>query len=407
MIRPKRLSPTNHFTTPHKKANPPTTGEMVAETIVVPSRVGSMNADHTRRLSLLNHRSSTASILAQNVADARRRIASLSNREAALYAEAEEERLLSSPRHAEAAEAALRLAVARNSLARPNAAMLAAAAPSLGTAPRGGSLDLARAIAAASSPLSAARPADNISSTAELLLLRSLAPSASAQSAAAAVAAGPALRAQKEMLLRQLDLLDRAEAQATHDAILRARLGAALTSRGATAQLPNVAAAASTTSTPRSSTTTPSSPAASLKPPAAVPSSAAPRRETSTAAEVEQILASSAMRNNAAKQVLLEDHELREGTDVLCGRGGKSNHWQGNKRYRQVISDMRRKYRGIHTKTDKTSLSRAIVDYVNNYGGRFLKKDQASGKYFEMSKAEARKKTAQALRETKALKWTM
>jgi hypothetical protein len=45
------------------------------------------------------------------------------------------------------------------------------------------------------------------------------------------------------------------------------------------------------------------------------------------------------------------------------------------------------------------------MEYVGNYGGRFLKKDKA-GHYFVMSKAESRRKTSQTLRETKQLKWT-
>lgn len=106
-----------------------------------------------------------------------------------------------------------------------------------------------------------------------------------------------------------------------------------------------------------------------------------------------------------AKSVI-EDEAIIE-NDVLSGRGGKSNHHSGNKRYRQVVAEMKQKYRGTSTKTDKTALSRAIVDYVNGYGGRFLKKDSKLGKYVVMTKAEARKKTSQALRETKVLKWTL
>jgi hypothetical protein len=94
-------------------------------------------------------------------------------------------------------------------------------------------------------------------------------------------------------------------------------------------------------------------------------------------------------------------------SDILCGRGGKSNHHPGNKRYRQVVSEMKTMYRSTEAKTVKTDLSRAIVDHVCSYGGRFVKKDEKTGQYYLLSKAEARKKTSQALRETKALKWTL
>jgi hypothetical protein len=102
-------------------------------------------------------------------------------------------------------------------------------------------------------------------------------------------------------------------------------------------------------------------------------------------------------------RLFVQEADIKE-TDVLCGRGGKSNHHVGNKRYRQVIGEFRLKYQGTYAKTDKTALSRAIVGHVHGYGGRFLKRDR-SGKWILLTKGEARKKTAQALRETKQLKW--
>lgn len=93
-------------------------------------------------------------------------------------------------------------------------------------------------------------------------------------------------------------------------------------------------------------------------------------------------------------------------TDVLCGRGGRSNHHPGNKRYRRVISDMRSMYKNQDAKSDKTGLSRRIVDHVCQYGGRFIKKEATTGRYYVLTRGEARKKTSQALRESKTLKWT-
>ena len=86
---------------------------------------------------------------------------------------------------------------------------------------------------------------------------------------------------------------------------------------------------------------------------------------------------------------------------------GKSNHHPGNKRYRQVVSEMKRTYQSTGAKTAKTDLSRAIVEHVVSYGGRFIKRDEATGQYFLLTKAQARRKTSQALRETKELKWIM
>ena len=91
----------------------------------------------------------------------------------------------------------------------------------------------------------------------------------------------------------------------------------------------------------------------------------------------------------------------------LLNKTGKSNHHAGNKKYRQVVSEMKRTYQSTGAKTAKTDLSRAIVEHVVGYGGRFIKREEANGQYFLLTKAQARRKTSQALRETKELKWTM
>ena len=92
-------------------------------------------------------------------------------------------------------------------------------------------------------------------------------------------------------------------------------------------------------------------------------------------------------------------------TDVLCGRGGKSNHHPGNKQYRQLICQMKAGYRTIGSKSQKTDLSRAIVEHVYELGRRFVKYDQPTGNYVVLTASEARKKTSQALREAKSAKW--
>lgn len=103
------------------------------------------------------------------------------------------------------------------------------------------------------------------------------------------------------------------------------------------------------------------------------------------------------------ERVYIED-EIRF-DDILCGRGGRSNNHPGNKRYRQVVNDFRLLYQKTETKTVKTDLSREIVENCCSYGARFLKIDSVSGRCYVLTKAEARKKTSQALRETKDLKW--
>ena len=61
---------------------------------------------------------------------------------------------------------------------------------------------------------------------------------------------------------------------------------------------------------------------------------------------------------------------------------------------------MKEKYRNTEDKDEKTDLSRSIVDQVCDYGGKFIKKD-STGRYYVLTKAEARIKTSQALRENR------
>jgi len=87
-------------------------------------------------------------------------------------------------------------------------------------------------------------------------------------------------------------------------------------------------------------------------------------------------------------------------SDILCGRGGLSNHHSGNRRYRQVVNEMSITYKNTEQKLKKTNLSGNIVDFVYKYGGRFIKKDTSTGKYYLLTKVEARRKTSQALRQS-------
>lgn len=96
----------------------------------------------------------------------------------------------------------------------------------------------------------------------------------------------------------------------------------------------------------------------------------------------------------------LQDH------DILCGRGGKSNHHPGNQRYRRFILDMKKKYKNVGRKGAKTDLSIAIVNRIYAYGGRFLRYDDNKEKYYNLTQSEARKKTSQALREARNPLWT-
>jgi len=84
--------------------------------------------------------------------------------------------------------------------------------------------------------------------------------------------------------------------------------------------------------------------------------------------------------------------------DVLCGRGGGTNVHPGNRRFRDLINANRRAYLKAR-KNDKPAISRSIVRTIRDMNGRFLKKDEKLGLWFEIGDDGAREKTSQALRQ--------
>lgn len=84
--------------------------------------------------------------------------------------------------------------------------------------------------------------------------------------------------------------------------------------------------------------------------------------------------------------------------DVLSGRGGGTNVHPGNRNFRDLINLHRRAYLKAR-KNDKPAISRAIVKAIRDTNGKFLKKDDKSGLWFEIGDDAAREKTSQALRQ--------
>lgn len=84
--------------------------------------------------------------------------------------------------------------------------------------------------------------------------------------------------------------------------------------------------------------------------------------------------------------------------DVLCGRGGLTNHHPGNIFFRRMVRLRQESYLRA-SKRDKASVARDIVDTIRqlNPPGRFLKK--GADLWVEIGNRKAREKTSQALRE--------
>ena len=94
----------------------------------------------------------------------------------------------------------------------------------------------------------------------------------------------------------------------------------------------------------------------------------------------------------AAIDVVIYEH------DVLCGRGGATNVHAGNIYFRSLINEFRGQYL-LSRKIDKPHISRSIVSKVRARQGRFLKKNEEKGTWYEIGDDLAREKTSQALRQ--------
>lgn len=87
--------------------------------------------------------------------------------------------------------------------------------------------------------------------------------------------------------------------------------------------------------------------------------------------------------------------------DVLCGRGGETNHHPGNIRYRSLVKAYQKLYL-LAKRRDKPKIAQCIVVSVRGVDGRFLKRTKNANKgsaWVDVGNVKAREKTSQALRE--------
>jgi hypothetical protein len=63
--------------------------------------------------------------------------------------------------------------------------------------------------------------------------------------------------------------------------------------------------------------------------------------------------------------------------DVLCGRGGETNHHAGNIQYRQLVKLCQPAYIAAKRR-EKPKIAQSIVKAVRSLGGRFLKKSDCN-----------------------------
>lgn len=110
---------------------------------------------------------------------------------------------------------------------------------------------------------------------------------------------------------------------------------------------------------------------------------------------------SSSTSNDCNNKNLLPEHYVLSEYDVYCGRGSQCFNHEGNRKFRQTIIQYLDRYMIAKSKYDKSSIIDEIVATVrcNNGGGGFVKKDEATGRFYDVGDYMAREKTSQAFRD--------
>ena len=89
-------------------------------------------------------------------------------------------------------------------------------------------------------------------------------------------------------------------------------------------------------------------------------------------------------------------------TDVLCGRGKQAFNNQGNRRFRDLIAASTDKYINASSRLEKSMVVHSIVEQVKKIGGRFLKQDRYTGRWYELDERQAKEKVGHAIRDATA-----
>lgn len=85
--------------------------------------------------------------------------------------------------------------------------------------------------------------------------------------------------------------------------------------------------------------------------------------------------------------------------DVICGGDRSFESHAGNIRFQQILSKMRSSFMNMESKTAKKKLVKDVDEFIQSYGGRFLRVDEATASLRIMTTAEARNKISRSLRE--------
>mmetsp|Transcript_22978 Transcript_22978/g.34851 ORF Transcript_22978/g.34851 Transcript_22978/m.34851 type:complete len:547 (+) Transcript_22978:101-1741(+) len=88
-----------------------------------------------------------------------------------------------------------------------------------------------------------------------------------------------------------------------------------------------------------------------------------------------------------------------EDFDILLGRGKTSFNHVGNRRFRVFIDINLQRYMDAQSRMEKTLVVNSVVEAIQDGGGRFLKQDNKTKKWYKVNAKMAREKVGHALRD--------
>lgn len=89
-------------------------------------------------------------------------------------------------------------------------------------------------------------------------------------------------------------------------------------------------------------------------------------------------------------------------SDVLCGRDSNSTQHVGNRRFRSLVQSYCERYQLAQKRSEKTQITREVINIIHGDGGRFLRFDEKLGCWVQVEKmAYIHDKVSHALRSSK------
>ena len=88
--------------------------------------------------------------------------------------------------------------------------------------------------------------------------------------------------------------------------------------------------------------------------------------------------------------------------DILCGRDKEAHGHFGNKSFRETISIHCDRYQNTSNRGEKTRIIENIIALIRECRGRFLKKDEETNLWYEVSNKYVHEKVSHALRSAKS-----